>query len=251
MYLTLKMYDFKSLNVSKLKKIGKKELPNFCKSFREELIKITSNTGGHVGPNLGVIELTVALYYVFDFPKDTLIWDIGHQTYVQQLITNRYKKLITIRKDGMAPGYSNANESKYDTVTSSHAGSSLSLAIGVNHANFLNKNKNFSIAVCGDASFVEGSIQEALNHMPKAHDRLIFIINDNETAIDNNWGGYHDYFKKNKPNKIKKSKFQYLNIDYYSTIDGHNVVQLVNFLKKIKLKKKNVLFILKLKKQKV
>ncbi len=250
MYLTLKMYDFKSLNVSKLKKIGKNELPNFCKSFREELIKITSNTGGHVGPNLGVIELTVALYYVFDFPKDTLIWDIGHQTYVQQLITNRYKKLITIRKDGMAPGYSNANESKYDTVTSSHAGSSLSLAIGVNHANFLNKNKNFSIAVCGDASFVEGSIQEALNHMPKAHDRLIFIINDNETAIDNNWGGYHDYFKKNKPNKIKKSKFQYLNIDYYSTIDGHNVVQLVNFLKKIKLKKKKCIVHIKTKKAK-
>ena len=98
-------------------------------------------------------------------------------------------------------------------------------------------------------SFVEGSIQEALNHMPKAHDRLIFIINDNETAIDNNWGGYHDYFKKNKPNKIKKSKFQYLDIDYYSTIDGHNVLQLVNFLKKIKLRKKNVLFILKLKRQ--
>ena len=97
------MYNFKSLNVSKLKKIRKNELPNFCKSFREELIKITSNTGGHVGPNLGVIELTVALYYVFDFPADTLIWDIGHQTYVQQVITNRYKKLITIRKDGMAP----------------------------------------------------------------------------------------------------------------------------------------------------
>ncbi len=221
---------FNNITPSKLKKIKLNDLPKFCKNLRKELIRILSITGGHVGPNLGVIELTVALYYVFNFPKDRLVWDIGHQIYVQKILTNRHKELLTIRKNGKSPGYSNRTESIYDTVTSSHAGSSLSLAMGTSMAN-----KGINIAVCGDAAFVEGAIQEALNHLSILNKKVILIINDNEMAIEENYGGYHNYFKLKKVSKkLIKEKFQYLDVDYFRTLDGHNIISLVNFFKKLK-----------------
>ena len=165
---------------------------------------------------------------MFNFPKDRLVWDIGHQIYVQKILTNRHKELLNIIKNGISPGYSNRSDSFYDTVTSSHAGSSLSLAMGTSMAN-----KGINIAG-GDAALFEGSIQEALNHLSILNKKVILIINDNEMAIEENYGG-HNYIKLRKVSKkLIKEKFQYLDIDYFRTLDGHNIISLVNFFKKLK-----------------
>lgn len=219
-----------------VKQIPQNKLPLFCNEVRDELITIVSQTGGHIGPNLGVVELTVALYYVFEFPKDTLIWDIGHQTYIQKILTGRSKELKTIRENGKSPGYSNHDESEYDTVTSSHSGGALSLSLGLALSKKSQKDNTHSIAVVGDGGFVEGSNQEALNHLAISTCKTIVIINDNERAIEENFGGHHEYFKKRQlGTDLPETLFKSLNIDYDGPVDGHNILELVNKLNEIKL----------------
>ena len=218
-----------------VKEIELESLPEFCDQLRDELIKIISVTGGHIGANLGIVELTVALYRVFDFPKDSLIWDIGHQIYIQKMITGRLENLKEIRKNGGSPGYANHFESEYDRVTTSHAGASLSLALGVGIANRLNNNASHSIAVVGDGSYIEGSIQEAINHMAVEKCKTLLILNDNEIALDANFGGLHEYFKSRKINTNKEETFfSSLNIPYSGPIDGHDVLGLVSKLEEYK-----------------
>jgi len=229
-----------------IKNLDIDELQEFCNELRHKLIDIISQTGGHIGVNLGVIELTVALYRVFDFPKDSLIWDIGHQIYVQKMITGRMHKLLEIRKNGGSPGYAFSEESKYERVTSSHAGASFSLALGIALANRLNGSPDMSIAVIGDGAFVEGSVQEALNHLAVEQCRMLIVLNDNEMALDKNFGGFHEYFKSRQIG-IKKPEtyFSTLNLEYIGPIDGHDVKGLVASLTELKndLSKPTVLHI--------
>ncbi|WP_019530915.1 1-deoxy-D-xylulose-5-phosphate synthase [Dasania marina] len=208
------------------------ELPQLCDELRQELIAIIATTGGHIGVNLGVIELTVALYYSFDFPNDGLVWDIGHQIYIQKMLTGRLPLLKEIRQNGGSPGYAYRPESEFERVTSSHAGASLSLALGASMANRLKGNTQMSIAVTGDGSLVEGSIQEALNHMAADKGRTLLIINDNEMALDKNFGGLHEHLKAISRNPEKSSNvFTELGLQYQGPIDGHDVIALVQLFK--------------------
>jgi len=218
-----------------VKQIPKIDLPEFCEALRQKLIDSISNTGGHIGVNLGVIELTVALYRVFDFPTDSLIWDIGHQIYVQRMITGRMLQLNEIRQNGGSPGYSNSDYNNYERVTSSHAGASLSLGLGVALSNQLNNDSSISIAVIGDGSYVEGSTQEAINHMAVENCKMLVVLNDNEMALDNNFGGIHEYFKSRQSGTDEKETyFSSLGIPYDGPIDGHDVLMLVEKLEEIK-----------------
>lgn len=218
-----------------VKSIPEKDLPLFCDELRQKLIEIISRTGGHIGVNLGIIELTVALYRIFDFPQDSLIWDIGHQIYVQKMLTGRMNLLWEIRQNGGSPGYAFKEESKYETVTSSHAGASLSLGLGVALANNLKQNDAVSVAVIGDGAFVEGSAQEALNHLAVEDGKFLVILNDNEMALDTNYGGLHEYFKTLQVGGNKHDTyFTSLNIPYSGPKDGHNVIELVHTFEEIK-----------------
>ncbi|MGR3176462.1 MAG: 1-deoxy-D-xylulose-5-phosphate synthase [Candidatus Anammoxibacter sp.] len=210
-------------------------LPQFCNELREKLIEIISETGGHIGVNAGIVELTVALYRIFDFPKDSLIWDIGHQIYIQKMITGRLNLLRQIRKNGGSPGYAFRAESEYDRVTSSHAGASISFGLGVAIANRLRKNELYSLAVIGDGALVEGSSQEAINHLAVETGKFLIVLNDNEMALDNNFGGLHEYLKKLQPsNNEKETYFKSLEIPYFGPVDGHDVIGLVKTLEKIR-----------------
>jgi len=236
----------KNMDVDYIKSLDLKLLPQFCGELRNELIDIVSQTGGHIGVNLGVVELTVALYRTFNFPKDSLIWDIGHQIYVQKMITGRLEKLKTNRKNGGSPGYSFRDESIFDRVTSSHAGASISFALGVAITNRIKKNDLISIAVVGDGGFIEGSIQEAINHMAVDNSKMIVIINDNERAIEANFGGIYEYLKKRKIGTTEKETyFSSLGIPYYGPVDGHDVITLIDKLNEIKknLRKPTILHI--------
>ena len=220
---------------SDLKKIKINDLVDFCQELRNELTRIVSVTGGHIGPNLGVVELTTALYYVYNFPNDKLIWDIGHQVYVQKMLTGRCDLLKTNRQNGKSPGYPLRSESKFDTVTSSHAGASVSFALGIADSNKIHGNEYSSIAVLGDGSFVEGSVQEAMNHVAVARSKLVIVINDNGRAIEENFGGYHEYFKKQIIGANNTGDaFKSLGFDYRGPFDGHDVKKLVGHFHEIK-----------------
>lgn len=223
---------------SYVKNIHLEKLPLFCEELRSKLIEIMSKTGGHIGVNLGTVELTVALYRVFDFPKnDSIVWDIGHQIYVQKMITERLKNLETGRNDGGSPNYAFRDESEFDRVTSSHAGASVSLALGTGIVNKLQGKNNFSIGVVGDGSYVEGSIQEAINHLAKESTKTIIILNDNERAIEENFGGLHEYFKTRQVGVNKKETFfSSLGLNYNGPVDGHNVLKLIETLSELKEK---------------
>ena len=209
--------------------LDRHDLPRFCDEVRAALIEIVSKTGGHIGVNLGVVELTVALYHVFDFDHDALVWDIGHQIYIQKMLTGRLPNLREIRVNGGSPGYAFRDESHYDRVTSSHAGAALSLAVGTMIANRLDGNDDISIGVVGDGAIIEGSSQEALNHMGVEKGRMLAILNDNEMALDNNFGGLHEYFKTRQMGAdTPETFFASLGISYSGPIDGHDVLGLVD-----------------------
>jgi len=234
------------MDSSYVKQFSIEQLPEFCNQIREKLIEIVSRTGGHIGVNLGVVELTVALHYTFDFPDDSLFWDVGHQIYVHKMLTGRLKKLETNRQNEGSPGYSFHKESIYDKVTSSHAGASLSLGLGSAIGNQILKNNLYTISVIGDGSLVEGSSQEALNHIAVENCKMLIILNDNERAIEENFGGLHEYLKKRQIGVEKQETyFSSLEIPYYGPIDGHNVITLVNELIRIKsnLRKPTILHI--------
>jgi 1-deoxy-D-xylulose-5-phosphate synthase len=218
-----------------VKQIPAASLPAFSEEVRAELINIISKTGGHIGVNLGVVELTVALYRVFDFPTDSLIWDIGHQIYIQKMLTGRSNLLRQIRKNGGSPGYAFTDESEYERVTSSHAGASLSLGLGVTIANRMRQRDAMSIAVIGDGALVEGSSQEAINHLAVEKGRFLVVLNDNEIALDMNFGGLHEYLRALKPgSRAQDHYFAALGIPFRGPVDGHDVLELVRVFESLR-----------------
>jgi len=176
-----------------VKKIPLQDLPQLAQEIRDELISVIATTGGHLGPNLGVVELTIALHTVFDTPADNFIFDVSHQAYVHKLLTGRRDRFNTIRQPGGLNGFMLRTESEHDCYGAGHAGTALSAALGMATARDMKGGKEHVVALCGDAAFTCGITYEALNNISSHTKRLIVILNDNEWSIDKNVGAIAKY----------------------------------------------------------
>ena len=166
-----------------LRALSKEQLPQLADELRQETISAVSVTGGHLGAGLGVIELTVALHYVFDTPNDKLIWDVGHQAYPHKIITGRRDRIRTLRQGGGLSGFTRRSESEYDPFGAAHSSTSISAALGFAIANKLSGDPGKAIAVIGDGALSAGMAYEAMNNAEAAGNRLIVILNDNDMSI--------------------------------------------------------------------
>ncbi|MCY6959972.1 1-deoxy-D-xylulose-5-phosphate synthase [Clostridium brassicae] len=254
-------------NVSDLKNMSLKELNQFSKEIRQFLVDKVSKTGGHLASNLGVVELTLSLYKVFNIDKDKVIWDVGHQTYVHKILTGRKDKFDELRQYGGVSGFPKRSESEYDVFETGHSSTSISAALGMARARDLKKENYNVIAVIGDGSLTGGMSLEALNDVGDRKTNLIVILNDNQMSIAKNVGGLSTYLSKlrvdPKYNKfksdfndalrktnignsfadsIRKIKsgikqmvvpgmfFEDMGIKYLGPIDGHNIKELTAVL---------------------
>ena len=172
-----------------LKAIPKEELPSLAEEIRGELIRVVSDNGGHLASNLGVVELTMAIHRVFDCPRDHLIFDVGHQSYVHKMLTGRYDRIDTIRQPGGISGFPKRSESEYDCFGAGHSSTSLSAALGFATADRLDGSDAYTVAVVGDGAYTGGMIHEALNNCKKDL-RLVIILNENEMSISQNIGRF-------------------------------------------------------------
>ena len=181
---------------SDLRKFQKDKLNQISKELREELINVVSETGGHLGAGLGVVELTVALHYVFDTPKDKLVWDVSHQCYPHKIITGRKDQIRTLRKGGGLSGFTKRTESEYDPFGAAHSSTSISSTLGISVAKKLSNNNNNVIAVIGDGAMSAGMAYEAMNNAGALKSKLIVILNDNDMSIDRPVGSMSKYLAK-------------------------------------------------------
>lgn len=258
---------------SDLKKLKEEELPQFCQELRQFIIDELSHNPGHLGASLGVVELTVALHYVYDMPTDNIVWDVGHQAYGHKIITGRRNLFHTNRQLGGLCGFPNPSESEYDSFIAGHASNSISAALGLDIASLKLNENNHTVAVIGDAAISGGLAFEGLNNTSFYKNNLLIVLNDNHMAIDNPVGGLSDYLVRLTTSKtynkwryrfslllqkwglINENKkgllirrnnslkaaitnqhniFEGLNIRYFGPVDGHDVQQLVKILREIR-----------------
>lgn len=179
-----------------VKQLSPEQLRQLAEEIRAQLIDTVSHNGGHLASNLGVVELTIGLHYVFDSPKDSLLFDVGHQCYVHKLLTGRYDRFSTIRKQGGLSGFMNPDESEHDPVISGHSSAALSAACGIAEAKRLLQDPHYTIAVVGDGAFTGGMTFEALNNSGQGNDHLIVILNDNKMSISENVGSLAHHLAK-------------------------------------------------------
>eukprot|EP01035_Chromulina_nebulosa_P009680 gene9680-biopygen8120 len=173
------------------------QLTQLAQEIREELIAVTAKNGGHIGPNLGVVELTIALHRVFSTPEDQFVFDVAHQGYVHKLLTGRGGEFFRkLRQTGGASGFLYRSESQHDAFGAGHAGTALSAALGMATARDLRGSSEHVVAVCGDAAFTCGITLEALNNVVSSTKRLIVILNDNEWSIAKNVGAISSYLNR-------------------------------------------------------
>ena len=264
---------------SDLKKLTPEQLPQLAKELREELIDAVSVTGGHLGAGLGVVELTIAIHYLFDTPNDRLIWDVGHQAYPHKILTGRRNKIRTLRQGGGLSGFTKRAESQYDPFGAAHSSTSISAGLGMAVARDLEGKNNSIISVIGDGAMSAGMAYEAMNNAGAMDSRLIVILNDNEMSIAPPVGAMSSYlakllsgkkyiglrnlFKKliNKfPKKLKDkisqteeylkgiavggTLFEEMGFFYVGSVDGHNFKQLLPVLKNVKESKHNGPFLI-------
>jgi 1-deoxy-D-xylulose-5-phosphate synthase len=254
-----------------VKKLNYAQLTELAEEIRVFLIQTLSKTGGHLGPNLGVVELTLALHMVFDTPADKLVFDVSHQAYIHKILTGRRERFETIRQPGGLNGFMLRTECEHDCYGAGHAGTALSAALGMAVARDLSGGKEHVIAVAGDAAFTNGISFEALNNIAEQTKRLIVVLNDNEWSIDRNVGAIARYFHRIVTNEryrnfhesaarlvekfggktamtvVRRAEeaaksmlwpsilFEEFGLQYFGPIDGHNLPLLVetfNFLKK-------------------
>jgi 1-deoxy-D-xylulose-5-phosphate synthase len=251
-----------------VKKLTEAELPKLAAEIRERIIQTTSQNGGHVGPNLGVVELTIGLHRVFNTPKDRFIFDVAHQGYVHKLLTGRNGEAFDkIRQCGGLSGFLNRSESAHDAFGAGHAGTALSAALGMATARDKRGSDEHVVAVCGDAAFTCGITMEALNNVATSTKRLIIILNDNKWSIAKNVGALPRYFnelitnplynrlnddvesllqkmpggesiiqlgskwkKETKDFLVPSSLFEKFNVRYIGPIDGHDQAQVERYL---------------------
>ena len=224
-------------NPKDLRKLSKKELPQVAKEIREFIIDVVATKEGHLGASLGVVELTIALHYVFDTPDDLLIWDVGHQAYGHKILTDRRAKFHTNRQFDGISGFPKMSESIYDAFGTGHSSTSISAALGMAVASKIKGDfEKHHIAVIGDASIAGGMAFEGLNHAGVTDSNLLIILNDNTMGIDPSVGALKNYFtdvkagKKVRKNNIIKA----LNFNYSGPIDGHNIENIIEELERLK-----------------
>ena len=255
-------------NPSDLKNLNIDELNSLAEEIKLFLVSSLDKTGGHLSSNLGTIELTLALHYVFDTPNDTFVWDVGHQAYTHKILTGRKELMSTLRqKDGIS-GFTKRSESEHDAFGAGHSSTSISAALGIAIANKLQQNSNTSIAVIGDGALTGGMSFEALNHAGDTDANLLIVLNDNDMSISKNVGALSKYLTRLISGKIystMKSKsleflerlpriqkfakrseehlkgmllpgtlFEELGIDYFGPIDGHDISILIKTLQNLK-----------------
>src|SRR5512136_2127062 len=179
-----------------VKKLTPEQLVHLADDIRQELITTLAVNGGHLGPNLGVVELSIALHYVFDTPKDKFVWDVSHQSYVHKILTGRKGRFNTIRSTGGLSGFALRSESEHDCYGSAHAGTALSAALGICAARDQRGSDENVVAVFGDAALTNGISFEAMNNIAHTTKRFIGILNDNEWSIAKNVGAISTYLNK-------------------------------------------------------
>lgn len=265
---------------NQIKKMSGTELARLAEEIRQLLIQTVSQTGGHLAPNLGVVELTLAIHRVFDTPQDKIIFDVGHQSYVHKILTGRADRFHTLRTKGGISGFPKRSESDHDSFGTGHSSTSISAALGMALARDMNGEDHQVIAVIGDGSMTGGQAFEALNHAGNTDAHMIVILNDNEMSIDKNVGALSEYLSKMRVassynrikhdaesflkqipavgdkafKTVKKVKdglsyllvppgmlFEELGFHYYGPIDGHNVELLTEILTNAKNKEGPVL----------
>lgn len=224
-------------NSSDLKKLSIAELSPLAQELRDFIIDIVSVKKGHLGASLGVVELTIALHYVFDTPYDLLVWDVGHQAYPHKILTGRRESFHTNREFGGISGFPKIGESEYDVFGTGHSSTSISAALGMSIASKLKGEENRQhIAVIGDASIASGMAFEGLNHAGVTKSNLLIILNDNEMGIDPNVGALKNYLTSVKKgmDAHQKNVFEALDFSYTGPIDGHDLEGLVAELNRLK-----------------
>ena len=225
---------------SDLRKLTKDQLPKLAEELRAFIIDIVATKQGHLGASLGVVELTIALHYLFDTPKDLLVWDVGHQAYGHKILTGRKDIFHTNRQlDGIS-GFPKRDESEYDTFGVGHSSTSISAALGMAIASSLKgETEKQHIAVIGDASIASGMAFEALNHAGVSAANILIILNDNAIGIDPSVGALKEYLTKVKTDRslAQNNIIKALSFDYSGPIDGHNFKSLLRELKRLKNKK--------------
>lgn len=196
-----------------IKKLNLEELNRLAREIRQELIETVSKNGGHLAPNLGVVELTLALHLVFNSPRDKIIWDVGHQTYVHKLLTGRRDRFASLRQYQGLSGFPKRFESEHDIFETGHSSTSVSAALGLALARDLKKEDSSVIAVIGDGALTGGEAFEALNHAGQLQSNLIVVLNDNEMSIANNVGALSDYLVRLRTQPVyfkSKEEVEYL-----------------------------------------
>ena len=227
----------KTINSSKeLRKLPIELLPQLAKELRKFIIKIVATKEGHLGASLGVVELTIALHYVYNTPKDLLIWDVGHQAYGHKILTGRRDVFETNRQFNGISGFPNREESEFDVFGVGHSSTSISAALGMAIASQLKGDTTKQhIAVIGDASIASGMAFEGLNHAGVTNANLLVILNDNAIGIDPSVGALKQYLTNVKKGTQKQDNiFEALNFDYSGPIDGHDLSQLISELERLK-----------------
>lgn len=220
-----------------LRKLTSEELPQLAQELREFIIDVVATKEGHLGASLGVVELTIALHYLFDTPNDLLVWDVGHQAYGHKILTGRKDIFHTNRQFDGISGFPKRSESEYDTFGVGHSSTAISAALGMAIASKLQDIEKHHIAVIGDASIASGMAFEALNHAGDTNANLLVILNDNAIGIDPSVGALKDYLTKIKAPRLEIEQhniFEALNFDYSGPIDGHNFEELLRELERLK-----------------
>jgi 1-deoxy-D-xylulose-5-phosphate synthase len=259
-------------NPTQLKALNHKQLPQLAAEIRDRIVNVVSKNGGHLASSLGAVELAIAIHYVFDTPRDKIIWDVGHQAYAHKLLTGRAGQFETLRQHGGLSGFTKRSESPYDAFTTGHSSTSISAALGMASAHRLNGSDAKVVAVIGDGSMTAGLAYEALNQAGEQHKDLIVILNDNDMSIAPNVGAissvlsrtfsgqrlqtwrkeFGDFLKSvprigdNMYQWAKRSEdslktlitpgmlFEAFNLDYFGPIKGHNLTHLISILRNIK-----------------
>src|SRR5947207_6077033 len=253
-----------------LRRVNEKDLQKVADDLRGETISAVAVTGGHLGAGLGVVELTVALHYVFDTPNDRLIWDVGHQAYPHKMLTGRRDRIRTLRMGGGLSGFTKRAESEYDAFGAAHSSTSISAALGMAVARDLSGGKRNVIAVIGDCAMSAGMAYEAMNNAGAMNSRLIVILNDNDMSIAPPVGAMSAYLSRlysgktyrtlreaakqlgnhlpkiisNRANRVEEysrgvmmdggTLFEELGFYYVGPIDGHNLDHLLPVLKNVR-----------------
>jgi 1-deoxy-D-xylulose-5-phosphate synthase len=225
-------------NPKDLRKLNPTQLPQLAKELREFIINVIATKEGHLGASLGVIELTIAIHYLFDTPNDLLVWDVGHQAYGHKILTGRKANFHTNRQFGGIAGFPSRKESEFDAFGVGHSSTSISAALGMAIAsNLKGETGKQHIAVIGDASIASGMAFEALNHAGVSKANLLIILNDNAIGIDPSVGALKEYLTKVKTDRklaAQNNIIKALNFDYSGPIDGHNLPKVLAELERLK-----------------